>query len=622
MKTYHAKRISIILLYATFVFYSHIANAYPHDTDTLKRREFKTITIAAEPDYPPYCIIDANGNPDGFSIELFLAAAEAVGIEVDIHIGIWDKIKQDLAEGRIDALPFVGRTPEREHLYDFTLPYLSLHGAIFINKRNKDINIETISDIKHLRIGVMKGDNAEEYVKRENIADHPITTYTYEEAFRMLKNNELDAVITQRVMGIALLKRMGIKGIIPLPIKLPNFRQDFCFAVQEGNTELLSRLNEGLSIVFANKEFDEIHLKWFGPSKLTGYTLQDLLKIVLYILIPLIFLTIILVISLLRKQVKVRTAELSQEIEGHKRTLEVLNNQQLLFEKVENVAHIGGWEYNLETDKIVWTKEIYKIFDVNPETFDASILKNSLALFDKENSTKLKHVIDKAINHLQPYDLELHINTPLGNKKWIWTSGQPEILNGKAIRLYGSIMDISERKAAEEKLRNERQRFKQILDEFPLGIHIVDKDYNIEFLNSRMVKEFGKHNGEPCYEYLYHLNSPCKNCNHKEVIKGGACVQIWKSDKNGKLYEVYNIPLNNVDGTISRLEVFLDITDKKAAENELLDLKNSLEEKVIEKTKELNERIVDLERFHEATINREIRMKELKEEIRRLKGEV
>ena len=620
MKTYHTKHISIILLYATFVFNSHIANAHPHDTDTLKRREFKSITIAAEPDYPPYCIIDDEGNPDGFSVELFLAAAEAVGIRVDIHIGIWDKIKQDLADGRIDALPFVGRTPEREPLYDFTLPYLSLHGAIFAKKNTK--SIKTLADIKPLRVAVMKGDNAEEYVKRENLADHLIATYTYEEAFRMLKNNEVDAVVAQRIMGIELLKRMGIKNIAPLEIQLPNFRQDFCFAVQEGNAELLSRLNEGLSIVFANKKFDEIHLKWFGPSKPIGYTLQDLLRIVLYILIPLIFLIIIFVISLLRKQVKVRTAELSQEIEGHKKTLVALNNQQLLFEKVEEVALIGGWEYSFDLDKVVWTNGLYRVFEVDPNTFDSSSLEANYSLFNEESRKILEQAVENAFIHNKPYDLELKITTPKGNSKWVWSSGQPEVIDGKVVRIYGSLMDVSDRKSVEENLRNERQRFKQILDEFPLGIHIVDKDYNMEFLNSRMVKEFGKHNGELCYEYLYNLNSPCKNCNHDKVIKGEACVQMWKSDKNGKLYEVYDIPLNNVDGTISRLEVFLDITDKKAAENELLDLKNSLEEKVIEKTKELNERIVDLERFHEATINREIRMKELKEEIKRLKGGV
>ena len=59
----------------------------------------------------------------------------------------------------------------------------------------------------------------------------------------------------------------------------------------------------------------------------------------------------------------------------------------------------------------------------------------------------------------------------------------------------------------------------------------------------------------------------------------------------------------------------LDITEKRMAEDELMKLKDSLEFEVNEKTKELRERVAELERFHEATIDRELRMKELRDEI-------
>lgn len=66
---------------------------------------------------------------------------------------------------------------------------------------------------------------------------------------------------------------------------------------------------------------------------------------------------------------------------------------------------------------------------------------------------------------------------------------------------------------------------------------------------------------------------------------------------------------------------FQDITHRKMAELELQKLKNNLEKQVQEKTKELQEYIADLERFHEATIEREFRIKELKKEIKALKKE-
>ncbi|MCA1761021.1 MAG: PAS domain S-box protein, partial [Bacteroidales bacterium] len=69
------------------------------------------------------------------------------------------------------------------------------------------------------------------------------------------------------------------------------------------------------------------------------------------------------------------------------------------------------------------------------------------------------------------------------------------------------------------------------------------------------------------------------------------------------------------------LSMIHDITARVKAENELRKLKDSLQEKVEVKTKELNERIEILERFHEATIEREFRIKELKEEIKYLKAD-
>jgi ABC-type amino acid transport substrate-binding protein len=156
-----------------------------------------TIKVASEPDYPPYCIVDKEGNATGFSVDLFKEAAKAAGLNVSIKIGIWDKIKNDLAIGELDALPLVGRTPEREKDYDFTFPYITLHGAIFI--RDGFTQIKSVDDLKNISVAVMKGDNAEEYLRRNKVTDKIITTNTFSEAFTKLISGEVNAVVMQRV---------------------------------------------------------------------------------------------------------------------------------------------------------------------------------------------------------------------------------------------------------------------------------------------------------------------------------------------------------------------------------------------------------------------------------------
>lgn len=291
-----------------------------------------TIIVASEPDYPPFCIVNEQGEADGFAVELFKEAAKAVNLHAEMRIGVWNTIKHDLANGKIDALPFVGRTPEREKLYDFTMTYLSLHGAVFVRDGYDEINDP--SDLHGKNIIVMKGDNAEEFLRREKVTEKIITTHTFEEAFRMLAKGKHDAVVTQRVMGINLLEQMNINNVHPLEFQLEKFRQDFCFAVQKGNKHLNNRLNEGLSIIIANNTYRKIKEKWLGPEE--GPSKEVIVRNLLLFLIPILIFAVILWILFLRREVKRRTSTLNKEINQHKKTLESLRMQQVKLQESES----------------------------------------------------------------------------------------------------------------------------------------------------------------------------------------------------------------------------------------------------------------------------------------------
>jgi two-component system sensor histidine kinase EvgS len=222
------------------------------------------VRSAAEPDYPPFSIVNPDGQADGFSVELLRAVLTEMGREVVFETGPWAQIKTALAEGSLDVLPLVGRTPEREEIYDFTIPYMTLHGALFI--RNDNTEIQGLSDLQGKRIAVMKGDNAEEYVRRAALSDRIITTSSFEDAFRMLSDGRADAVISQKLMGISLLKELGLKNIQVRGKPNEEFKQNFCFAVEKGNAELLSVLNEGLSIINAKGIQRQLLHKWVGNS--------------------------------------------------------------------------------------------------------------------------------------------------------------------------------------------------------------------------------------------------------------------------------------------------------------------------------------------------------------------
>jgi two-component system sensor histidine kinase EvgS len=224
------------------------------------------ITSAAEIDYPPFSIVTDDGQADGFSVELLRAALNAMGRDVTFHTGTWPDVRALLETGEIQALPLVGRTPEREPLFDFTFPYMSLHGAIVV--RADTDHIHTLEDLRGSKAAVMKGDNAEEFLRREDRGIDIFTTDTFEQALRGLQDGDYDAVVIQRLVALRLLQETGLSTLRIINRPIENFRQDFSFAVKEGDRDTLALLNEGLALVIADGTYQRLHAKWFAELQL------------------------------------------------------------------------------------------------------------------------------------------------------------------------------------------------------------------------------------------------------------------------------------------------------------------------------------------------------------------
>ncbi len=215
-----------------------------------------------EYDYPPYCFVNEDSIADGFSVELLQAVIDAMNLKVSFKTSNWNELKSELEQGKLDVLPLVGRTPEREHYFDFTIPYFPMHGAIVVRKDNQSIKV--LDDINGKKIAVMSGDNAQEFVQSIDINCDIITTPTFKDALKDLSEGKYDAVIIQRLLAIQLINELGIKNLRIIEPPLVEFKQSFCFAVHEGNKELLAKLNEGLAIVIADGTYRMLHTKWFA----------------------------------------------------------------------------------------------------------------------------------------------------------------------------------------------------------------------------------------------------------------------------------------------------------------------------------------------------------------------
>ena len=133
---------------------------------------------------------------------------------------------------------------------------------------------------------------------------------------------------------------------------------------------------------------------------------------------------------------------------------------------------------------------------------------------------------------------------------------------------------ITEKWQAKQGLHDERDSLINILNFMQDGVCIVNQRHEIEFCNPVLIKEFGSVEGRKCYEYFHDSQVVCPWCKNQVVFKGKTVRREWYSLKNQKTYDLLDTPLKNSDSTISKLEIFRDITEQK---NLLLKLKESEE---------------------------------------------
>ena len=148
----------------------------------------------------------------------------------------------------------------------------------------------------------------------------------------------------------------------------------------------------------------------------------------------------------------------------------------------------------------------------------------------------------------------------------VWVS--EVTLRGQKLNL-AAIRDISERRQAEEALQAERQRLFKLLDGLPAYIYLRSRDYYLVYVNQSFRKQFGDPAGRSCYEILHGRQQPCEVCPCTKVFETGKPEKWEWTSKSGCTYQLYAYPFADVDGTPLVLEMGMDITQHKQAEEGL-----------------------------------------------------
>lgn len=138
-----------------------------------------------------------------------------------------------------------------------------------------------------------------------------------------------------------------------------------------------------------------------------------------------------------------------------------LARSEALLSEAEAIVHFGSWEFDLATQKITWSKELYRIYEFDPDTTTPT-LELITSIMKSDDIDILKQVGDKAVNEGIPYNIEYEIITLSGNRKILEGRGRPVYdKDGKIIKIVGTVMDITEKKLAQIKLEQYLEELKE-----------------------------------------------------------------------------------------------------------------------------------------------------------------
>lgn len=166
-----------------------------------------------------------------------------------------------------------------------------------------------------------------------------------------------------------------------------------------------------------------------------------------------------------------------EDISAYKEVESQLRASNAFLDRAERIAGVGGWEVDLRQQKLKWTDQTCRIYDMEPGFEPA--LDEHLKYFAPDAQQFIRRTVDECMASGTPWDVELPMLTSKGRAIWIRSVGRAETEDGKPVRLVGALQDITAKHQLEEELRAGHAMLQSILDNLPGGLSVFDGELRL-----------------------------------------------------------------------------------------------------------------------------------------------
>ena len=217
-----------------------------------------------------------------------------------------------LQDGTIDALQGMSWSQDRAREVDFSAPHAVVNHAVFARSDSPEAN--SLDDLAGRTVAVHRLGIMHDYLVKNGSEARLVLTDTPADAMRMVAAGKTDFAVVAIVPGMYLIRELKLTNLIPVVRNVATHR--YCYAVDKGDADLLSRLNEGMAILKQTGQYERIYNKWLGVLEPQQVDLRTTAKYAAVVVVPLLLLLggFALWSRTLHRQVALRTADLTREI--------------------------------------------------------------------------------------------------------------------------------------------------------------------------------------------------------------------------------------------------------------------------------------------------------------------
>lgn len=232
-------------------------------SDSAEQSGKKVLRVGMDASYPPFGSQNQETKDyEGFDVDIIRAIGAEEGFDVEISNRSFDGLIPALQAKEIDvAINDITITDDRKQSVDFSKPYYIAGLGVVVRSDNDTIH--TAEDLRGKTLGVSIGSTGEEAARKIPGANVRVFN-AINEAFLEVQNGGVDAVVNDIPTNEYYVSHAGNKNVRTAEVALT--KEDLGIAVLKGNTELLTKIDDGLAKIKANGKFSEIYEKWFGKQ--------------------------------------------------------------------------------------------------------------------------------------------------------------------------------------------------------------------------------------------------------------------------------------------------------------------------------------------------------------------